>query len=72
MVVQPSVHGVDGVFVGETFPQAIRGEHEKEVQRGGEDVRGDDRFAGDVGQVGPNGGGGEREAWRETMVSVWR
>lgn len=58
--VRPSVHDIDGVIVGKTLPQAIRGEDEKEIGRGGEDVRGDDGLTGDVRQVGPKGRGGGR------------
>jgi len=54
------VHDIDGVIVGKTLPQAIRGEDEKEIGRGGEDVRGDDGLTGDVRQVGPKGRGGGR------------
>ena len=59
---RPFLDGVDGVFVGEALPQAIGGEDEEEVEGGGEDVRGYDGFARDVGEVwSEEGMGGGRE-----------
>ena len=37
---QPLLDSVDGVFVGEAFPETVGGQDEEEVKGGGEDVGG--------------------------------
>ena len=70
MAVRPFLDGVEGVFVGAAFPEAVGGEDEEEVEGGGEDVGGDDGFARDIGEVGPEEGGeeGGGEGGRERQI----